>query len=417
MRKMIVMAALCFLAAAGFLVACRETGLILESGQTKETTLTFWHFDTGHQEFYENLAADYAGDHAGVNIEIRMIPQDAYAGEWIKEAEDGRMADVFAIPPESLGQFIDTGKLAALSYEELLAGENGQEPLINGGMGEEFWALPAAGSLPVIFYNSGIYEQNQLKVPETLSDFVVNCVILKQSGAVPLGMSLSEEGRLEAFDLAAGLLVNGSRVAGGKEKKGDFKKLLDGNTGYYDLFGMAMELSTDKGVCAQGHQALLEGFAQGKYAMIPGTTEDIALLKETMSSSFDWFQLPGEDYTRAGVWKGELLFGAAKKGKELKEAKEFLACFMTRENQMAFAEEFGKIPAIRGLKPENGEAARAYDLLSGKKEVYLSCFQTMTRGEKEVCAEQLDLLFSGKAMEPEEFLDGWVKKLKDQRGK
>lgn len=416
MKKIFVTAAV-IIAAAAILTACRESSVSLNGGETKTETLTFWHFDSEHKEFYEKLALDYEKKHKGVKVEIQVIPRESYADEWLKASEDGRTPEVFAIPPESLNLFRDSGKLAALSYEKLVTEVSGQEPLITSGIDKTFLALPVAGSLPVIFYNRDIYEKNQLKEPETRSDFVVNCAILKQSGTVPLGLSLSETGNLEVLDLTAWALSNGDRVSGGKNINGDFKKLLSGTTGYYDLYGLAMELSVDKKECAKGHQALLKEFSKGSYAMIPGTTEDIALLKETMTSPFDWFLLPGEDYTKAGVWSGEILFGASKKGKGLKSAKDFLAGFMGQENQKAFSGEFNRIPAIRGLKLENKDVSKAYDLLSNKKEVYLSCVQTMTEREKEVCEKELDQLFSGNAVEPEEFLNDWLKQLKNSKRK
>jgi hypothetical protein len=46
--------------------------------------------------------------------------------------------------------------------------------------------------------------------------------------------------------------------------------------------------------------------------------------------------------------------------------------------------------------------------------VYDSFFQTMSQKERNICAEELDLIFSGKVTDPEGFLAEWIKKLKDQ---
>ncbi|WP_077612429.1 ABC transporter substrate-binding protein [Clostridium sp. Marseille-P2415] len=416
MQKKVFSVAVFLLAAACVLTACKKIGFIFKKDPVRDCTLTFWHWDTGHQEFYEKIASDYAREHDGVKIKIRLVPYEAYTEEWLKAAAEGQAADVFAIPPESLDQFISSGKLEALTYADLFPADSKEELLINGPEKETAFALPAAGSLPVIFYNKDIYEQNQLVVPETLSDFVTNCAILRQSSCQPFAMSLTEEGMFDAFDFAAGVLANGKRLDGGEKEKRNFKKLLDKNTGYYDLIGIAMELSLDKEFCVKGHQALLENFAQNKYAMICGTTEDIAVLKERMPSSFGWFMLPGEDYTDAGVWKANHMFGAAKKGKAAKEAKRFLSYFLTPKNQQAFSAEFGMLPAVRGVEPDDEEIRQAYDSLSGKKEVYFSFFQTMPQEERKICAEELDLIFSGKVTDPEGFLAEWLGKLKDRSG-
>lgn len=413
MQKKVFSVAVFLLAAACILAACKKSGLINKKDPVKDCTLTFWHWDTGHQEFYERIASDYAREHDGVHIKIRLVPYETYTEEWFQAVKKGQSADVFAIPPESLGQFIDSGKLEALTYADLFTEGSEGDLLINRPKEETAFDLPASGSLPVIFYNKNIYEQNQLAVPESLSDFVTNCAILKQSSCQPFSMSLTEDGMYDAFDFAAGVLANGKGFHSGEKEKQDFKKLLNNNTGYDDLLGIAMELSLDKGLCVKGHGALLENFALGKYAMICGTTEDIAALKESMSSSFGWFMLPGEDYTKAGVWKANHMFGAARKGKAVEEAKNFLSYFLTQKNQLAFSKEFGMLPAVKGIAPDDKEIRQAYDLLSGKKEVYLSFFQTMPQKEKKICTEELDLIFSGKVTDPDGFLADWIQKLMD----
>ncbi|MDW2796664.1 extracellular solute-binding protein [Clostridium boliviensis] len=404
MQKKAFTTAVFLLAAVCFLTACNKNGFILNKNQVRECTLTFWNWDTGHEDFYEKIASDYEKENDGVNINIRLVPYETYTEEWLKAASEGETADVFAIPPESLNEFINSRKLEALTYADLIPA---------GSEGEKTYALPAAGSLPVIFYNKEIYEQNQLVVPETLSDFVTNCAILKQSSCQPFAMSLTEEGVFDSFDFAAGILANGKSLDGGKSEKQDFKKLLAKNTGYHDLLGIAMELSLDKELCVKGHQALLENFAQNKYAMICGTTEDIAWLNNSMSTSYGWFSLPGEDYTNAGVWKANHMFGAAKKGKSVKEAKKFLSYLLNQKNQLAFSSEFGMLPAVRGLKPDDKEIRQAYELISGKKEVYYPFFHAMSQDERTLCAEKLDMIFSGKVADPEGFLSDWIRELKN----
>ncbi|MTK06721.1 MAG: carbohydrate ABC transporter substrate-binding protein [Hungatella sp.] len=413
MQKKIFSVAVFLIAAACILTACKKSGFILKKDPARESTLTFWHWDTGHEEFYEKIASEYAKEHDGIKINIRLVPYETYTEEWFKAAAEGETADVFAIPPESLNEFIDSEKLEALTYTDLIPAGSEEEFLINRPGKEKAYALPAAGSLPVIFYNKDIYEQNQLVIPETLSDFVTNCAILKQSSCQPFAMSLTEEGLFDSFDFTAGILANGKSLKGQKSEKQDFKKLLGKNTGYYDLLGIAMELSLDKENCVKGHQALLENFAQNKYAMICGTTEDIDVLNERMSSSFGWFALPGEDYTKAGVWKANHMYGAAKKGKSVKEAKKFLSYFITQKNQLAFSSEFGMLPAVRGIKPDDKEIWQAYELVNGKKDVYFQFFQTMSQEDRTLCAKNLDLIFSGKVTDPEGFLTEWIKRLKN----
>ncbi len=414
MQKKFSVIAVFLFTAACFLVACNENGFMFKKSPVEDNTLTFWHWDAWHQEFYKKIATDYTREHEGVKIKINVVPYETYTQEWLKAVENGQTADVFAIPPESLDQFVNSGTLEALTYADLFPEDHKDKLLLNETEEDTVYALPAAGSLPVIFYNKDIYEQNYLVVPETLSDFVTNCVILKQSSFQPFAMSLSEEGLFNAFDFATVILANGKSLGNEKEEKQDFKKMLDKNTGYYDLLGIAMELSLDKELCVKGHQNLLEDFAQNKYAMICGTTEDVAVLKELMPSSFDWFMLPGKDDTKAGVWKANHMFGAAKKGKTVEEAKRFLSYLLTEENQLAFSKEFGMLPSVRGLKPEDIEVRQAYDLLSGKKEVYDSFFQTMSQNERKICEEELDLIFSGKVSDPEGFLAEWMNKLQEQ---
>ena len=49
----------------------------------------------------------------------------------MEAAAEGETADVFAIPPESLAEFIDSKKLEALTYADLIPAGSEEEFLID----------------------------------------------------------------------------------------------------------------------------------------------------------------------------------------------------------------------------------------------------------------------------------------------
>ncbi len=60
MQKKVFSAAVFLIAAACILTACKKSGSVFKENSVRECTLTFWHWDTGHEEFYEKIASEYA---------------------------------------------------------------------------------------------------------------------------------------------------------------------------------------------------------------------------------------------------------------------------------------------------------------------------------------------------------------------
>ena len=174
------MTELCLLLCALLLMnGCGAANLFGSRGSSPRT-LRFMHPDPEHQGVYEQLAQKYSKLHEGLTVKVLCAARDRYAADWLAAQKGDSPADLFAVlPGEGFAAFSESGILSKLKTDELLPEGYDKNLLQFGSDGKNTLAVPVTGSVPLIFYNAALYEKYGLIEPATISDFIVNCQLLK----------------------------------------------------------------------------------------------------------------------------------------------------------------------------------------------------------------------------------------------
>lgn len=404
---------------------CLLTGILTGCGipflskriTENERSLVFSHWDVENQQVYEALAREYTKEHQGLTIEVRAIPPEKYTDTWLQGVLDKTIADVFAVPAdEDFEVFIDSGKL--LDLGKVLPDDYNRSILPIGTRDGHVRAVPVTGSVPVVFYNKIFFQKCGLVLPQTISDFVVNCSILQQHGITPFAMSKDENGFLDTADFVEGILANGPCDTSLMSKGEFFDKNTELDSGFYDAVGLAFELTMSdllvkKEESAPGHQMLLEQFVNGACAMFPGNSNDIRKLRE-LDGNFDFgfFAMPGSNSSYAGVFKADMMLGISKKSKVVSDAKGFVNYLLSAAGQKLFCNGVSRIPVTNHAVVSDPDLAAAQALLGTADGMYPSLFQRISDDKRAICVEKLDLAFSGTYGVLEDYLLDWTTRLK-----
>lgn len=370
---------------------------------TGERTMVFCHWDEEHQAVYEQLAKSYMEQQEGLEIIVQSSPYEEYQ-------QSKQLPDLFAVPAgDEFEYFAESKKLKALSAADVTAEHYDKRLLACGTSQKNVLAVPITAEIPVIYYQKSIYESYQLVEPLTVSDFLINCYLLKDNGITPLLLSV-QDGLFDSFDFTEGILANGPKdsplVAEGRFS-GDTKSI-DG--GFFDLGGLAFELVNSDYLlpfeqAPVSRQQLLEQFAAGEVAMIPGTTGDYEILREMMEEEPGYFPMPGSDVFNSVVIKAEMMLGISKDSKLAADATGFLNYLLTPEAQKVLCDETKAMPVVTGIQLSEESFNRLQQYYS------VSVFQRISSRERQICRERIHALLTGNGSNLEVFLSEWKNEL------
>jgi ABC-type glycerol-3-phosphate transport system substrate-binding protein len=414
MLKKSISMALCALLSALMLTGCS----LLGSGSGRDRTLIVSIWDVENQDVYRELADAYAEENPGLIIELRTIEPEKYAATLLQSFSSKDAADVVAIPAEEFHRLTSGGKLMDLSKSDIIPDNYDKNLLQIGSRDGSQWAIPVTGSVPVVFYNKADYENYKLIQPKTISDFIINCSILRQNGRTPLAMATDDKGRYMPADLVESMLANGPCDTALLFNGRFFTTNTELDSGFMDVIGLAFELDMQdmlvgKGDSAQGHEALLAQFADGGVSMIPGDTNDIRKLRNLDSNfNFGFFPMPGSSDTVCGVFKAELMLGITKGTKVKADAEGFIRYLLTESSQTRLCNKTMTVPAVDNVQLEDGDLQEALALLDKTNERKPSLFQRISKDNKEVCLDKLDLAFNGEIGGLDDFMQDWKDKIK-----
>ena len=368
-------------------------------GDGKERVMTFLHNDTSHQDVYEALAQSYMQEHTGLTIEVQGVPKEEYAETWFSLRDDDYLADIFAIPVDEFQVFAESGQLYKLN-DIILPADYDCKMLQFGTYDKDALGIPVTGASPLIFYRADLYDEYGLVIPNTVSDFVINCQILKEYGYTPFALSLNKNGYWDVLDFAEGIIANGPRnstlVYEGILTDGASE--LDG--GFYDIWGAAFslflsELIPEKDSAPADHDSLLKKFADKEYAMVTGDSSDMIPLQQMVGDdSFSFFSMPGNDTVFGGVWKADLMLGVNKASKVKTDAENFIGYLLSAETQTILCDGNCSLPAIHRTVLKTEALNDIQKMLHAFDGCSLSVFQRISNDEKDICIRYLDSFFS-----------------------
>lgn len=406
MRR-IIKAALCVVCLGILLTAIF---VFEQKKQQEDSPLLLCLPDTYNLEIYEQLAKRYMEQSGRAEIEIEVVDAEIYEEYLLSSFSQKNAPDIFFISSqEQIGYMADKGYLLDISdeiHEALL--KNSFIPSVNAN--EPVWAIPINGTIPLIFYNREIFTQNDLTRPENLSDFLRVCAAIQLCGTPAFSMYVSEDDIWGIDDFIENIMVNSADWSlGPLAENGDL------NSGFYDLHYISVDLHDKilpKEQSPRSHSELLELFANGGCAMIPGTSEDIFTLNQIWGrEEYGMFAITGIDNSRRIVFQAGTTLAISEKSAKQEEAIAFIAFLLSEESQSFLHRETNLLPVTRGV-PVGEYQLEAYQILSAS-EVMGSFLDRLTYGEYTVCITEVNNMFSGLDTDSGVFIGEWVKKLRD----
>lgn len=226
------------------------------------------------QPLFSDLAQRYRVSHDGApDIQIEAVPDGSCTSDYLGQRFTGGEVDAAVLkvgPDASKVEVSGSADLSgSVSFPE---GEQSFAPMAAGGL----HAIPLCGNVPVLLCNKALFEKAGLPLPEGRSGVLGACWALKSQDILPFGVEVDESGRYRVSALMDASLLNASYEA-------NRELIVDGqlNDGFYDFQYVAenlKELAPARGEAPVGHDALLQAFKNGSFAMAVGTSDDYRML-------------------------------------------------------------------------------------------------------------------------------------------
>lgn len=349
------LSAVALVASAALLAACsgtsdpEGTATTSDGGAAEPVTITWWHnsnTDPG-MGYYQQVADDYMAANEGVTIEIEAMAHEDMVTQLEAAFQSGDMPDIYMERGGGeLRQHVEAGltkdisDLAADTISTLGGTVSGWQ--VDG----KTYGLPFSLGVVGFWYNTKIWADNGVEVPETWDDFYAAIDTLKANGVTPLSVGAASEWPLAHYYYYFALRqCSQETVVDGlanfdfsdpcwTEATASLKALVDAepfNDGF--LATVAQEGATSaSGLLANGQ---VSAEMQGHWE--PGVMQ--GLNDGTPVENIDWFPFPavegGAGDPAAAIGGGDAWAASADAPDQ---AVDFMAYLLSDEVQIGFAE-------------------------------------------------------------------------------
>jgi raffinose/stachyose/melibiose transport system substrate-binding protein len=301
----------------------------------------------------DNWAATSASRLTAGNVDITLanprevpdyVPQDS-------KADDARAADA--------GVYLD------LTNQPFMKRLTPSMLELTKYQGKQYVVPTGASYYTGVFYNKKMFQQNNLSIPTTWSEFVTLCNTLKSKGVAPLGIAGKDTAGLTMLAAVQGLYPTAQDKENlNKDLWTQKAKLTDTKpTQVLDrvstMYGFA-----EKNFAGVPYSAIPAGFAKGDFAMVVDGTWSTNSIGAAVGSNFEfgYFPIPTSDNAAdnallGGKWELTLAIPAHTKNKTA--ALAYLDFFTDPANYQKFVELSGfasaepNIPASQFLTSIN----------------------------------------------------------------
>jgi len=373
----------------------------------RRTVLVLCLPDTDAEGVYGKLAKRYMEQNEKVKIQLEVVNGKGYEEYLYNQFSREKAPDIFVVTQE-----VDMTLMANNEY--LLDMSDAYGDLFDNGFlisripREPVWELPINGSIPLIFYNKDVFLHNNFAKPENMSDFLKLCAAIQAYDMVAVSMSVYENGDWGIENFIENIMVNGMDW-----KSGALTESGELNSGFYDLRYIRADLLDKllpKERSVQGHPELLAMFANGEYAMISGTSEDILTLNQFENGQeYGIFALAGMGNSRRIAFRSDMSLAVSAQSSKQGALEDFMGFLLSGEAQSFLHGETGLLPVCSGVTVGE-EYKEVYRLLSSS-EIMLSFMNRTSSAEYAICMERINVMFSQTAVDYDVFMQDWLEEL------
>lgn len=312
-------------------------------------------YTKGIKDLIETFNAD---NEYGVTIEPEFLATSDYKTKLsTMMASDAEPDLFFTYELSFLENYVNGNKV--INLQEYLDADQEWSDHFNGGTLEQLtfdgdvYAIPFAQCIAVMYYNTEIFNQYGLSVPETYAEYLDICDTLLDNGVTPVALASTSD---DAWLVSQYIQQLSNGIAGY-----DLFDSLNQGTGKWNdpAFIQAATLLQEevnrgyfeKGFTGVGNDEARAIFQNGQAAMyFNGTWEVPNLDSEELCSiagSVDCFTMPPYDSQYSNISVGALdgSFAISKNCKNVDAAVAFLKMLTSDEWEGTFLYDYGKLPA------------------------------------------------------------------------
>lgn len=167
-----------------------------KSGET--TTLTLWSISTESDAFhkaYTQAIDDFEKSHENVKVEHETFENESYKTKIKSAVAANELPDVFFTWAGGFSQsFVDSGKVLQLDdYYGKYKDDLSEAALTNLKYDGKLYGSVVATPVSVMWYNKKIFDQYNLKAPETWDELENVCDTLIKNKVTPIGTSVKDK--------------------------------------------------------------------------------------------------------------------------------------------------------------------------------------------------------------------------------
>lgn len=169
-----------------------------KSDATKETTLTLWSIATESDSFhhaYIQAIADYETANPGIKIKMETFENQSYKTKLKSAVAANELPDIFYTWGAGFSKsFVDSGKVLPLDeyYTDEYKSQLPKAALTNATYDDKLYGTTYTTPVSVLFYNNKMFQENNIKVPETFDELIETCKAFKAKGITPIGISAKD---------------------------------------------------------------------------------------------------------------------------------------------------------------------------------------------------------------------------------
>lgn len=335
---------------------------------SKPNTLEFYLMDSGKKDVFEYLTQKFSAETKNrYKIEILTAADSRQYLRARIERKD--IPDVIAMDGNSIyTELAEGGYLMNLEKEKFIKSINehyiNMLYQINGSKGREILGIPYAVNASGLMYNKAIFEKYGLTPPETWSELIDVCAVLKNAGIPAFAMSFGESWTaLPVWNNLVPVLVPDSFI----EQKNN------GSTSFLNTHRIVLEkyaalLNYTKGTEAISAVYLdaVKDFANGRIAMMVNGIWTVPLVKmANPDAKIDTIVFPSCDLE----WKNtvnsgiDIVLTISKDSEKKRIAKKFVQFLLRPENSQIYIDRHYSFSTVDGVTQNDPSFAGLIEIM------------------------------------------------------
>lgn len=340
---------------------------------------------------FKEVNAAFMEKYPDVKIEFSAVPNENFAASRSSRLTAGNV-DITLAAPREMPSYVGDAAMdddTVAAEAGLFVDLSGQSFLDNFTpsvleqlryKGKDYTVPTGLSYYTGVFYNKKIFEDNNLEVPTTWTEFENVVSTLQDAGVTPLGIGGKDSWPAGLGMIAAvqGLYPSADDKAALAEglwggdvslSEGTQLEVLDRVQSLYD--------AAQKNFAGVGYDAIPSGFANGDFAMTIDGTWNQTTIDSAVGGAFDYgyFPLPASDTAADNQFLGgkvELRLVAAANGQNKDAALAWLSFFSEPDVYATFVETTGFAPAepnipasdfLQSIEPYTSTFSPAWDTI------------------------------------------------------